>query len=297
MPTGRDLIFRQGYFGEPDAFEALAVLLQDIFSIDIRPMQWLGGVDPTCMPFGYFDAEGRCVANFSVFSMPLAVNGRTMRVAAYQSGAVSPAYRGRGLYRDLMQRAFTYARQTGHEADILLTGKPQLYVPYGLRSVRMFGFRGAMPRSSADGSACQTLSLERPADLQRVSAILDIRQPVSGRFAVTGLKALFLLNAWWQRDEIKLSYLSRQKAIVAWRQEAEKLIVFDVVSAEIPPLGEICAALGAGCSCVETRFSPDRFQWAEAEAIADPHVYLMASTSLAEQLERSPVGFTPLAEF
>ena len=295
MKTG--LTFRQGYFDDPLALEALAVLLQETFGIDIRPALSLGGMDKSTVPFGYFDTDGRCIANFSMFSMPLMVGGERVMAAAYQSGAVRPEYRGQGLYRDLMRRVFAHARATGHEADILLTDKQALYTPYGFQSVRMFGFQGAAPPSVPDAAACQPLFFDRPVDLQCVSDALDIRQPVSGRFAVAGLKELFLLNAWWQRDDMNLSYLSRQKAVIAWREEADKLILLDIVSAHIPPLREICAALGTDCSRVETRFSPDRLEWSGAQAVADPHVYLMASTALAEQLEKAPVGFSPLAEF
>lgn len=99
------LIFRQDYFADLAAFAALVDLLHDTFSIDIGLQSQLSGPDPSSMPFGYFDADGRCVANFSVFSMPLMFNGRVVKAAGYQSGAVRPEWRGRGLYRDLMRRS------------------------------------------------------------------------------------------------------------------------------------------------------------------------------------------------
>ncbi|MBB4009540.1 hypothetical protein [Allorhizobium taibaishanense] len=64
-PAG--LTLRQGYFEDPRSFQGLVDLLQDVFGIDIGAQNLLGGPDPTCMPFGYFDTDGRCVANFSVF--------------------------------------------------------------------------------------------------------------------------------------------------------------------------------------------------------------------------------------
>ncbi|MFN7126450.1 MAG: GNAT family N-acetyltransferase, partial [Allorhizobium sp.] len=45
------LTLREGYFGDPAAFQALADLLQDIFGIDISHQMKLGGPDPTSMPF------------------------------------------------------------------------------------------------------------------------------------------------------------------------------------------------------------------------------------------------------
>ena len=79
-----DLEFRADYVADPCAFAALADLLQDTFDIDIRVIDRFGGPDPTSMPSGYFDAAGRCVANFSAFSLPLVIDGKLRRAAGYQ---------------------------------------------------------------------------------------------------------------------------------------------------------------------------------------------------------------------
>lgn len=89
------LTLRQDYFDDPAALQALADLLHDVFGIDITLQNRLGGPDPSSMPFGYFDEAGRCVANLSAFSMPLVIEGRVVRAAGFQSGAVRPEFRGR----------------------------------------------------------------------------------------------------------------------------------------------------------------------------------------------------------
>lgn len=291
-----ELEFRQDYFADPAAFEALAALLQETFEIDIRPALSLAGMDPTTMPFGYFDADGRCVANFSVFSMPMMVEGRQVTAAAYQSGAVRPEYRGRGLYRDLMRRAFAHARATGHEADILMTDKPGLYEPYGFRQVRTFGFHGPAARLPARASGHE-LSMDSDTDVALIAGLLGRREPVSRQFAVAGMAELFLLNALWQRQETTLTYLADLDAVVAWKAEDGRLVLCDIVASVIPALADICAALGGGFATVETRFGPDRLDWPEAVAVADAHLHLMASEALAVRLNVAPVGFTPLSDF
>ena len=77
MSKGLEL--RTGYFCDRPSFLALAGLLQDIFDIDIALLDRFGGPDLTATPFGYFDSDGRCVANFSAFSMPLVVDGNERR--------------------------------------------------------------------------------------------------------------------------------------------------------------------------------------------------------------------------
>ena len=290
--------FRQDYLSDSAAFEGLAALLEETFGIDIRPALSLAGLDRTTMPFGYFDADGRCVANFSVFSMPLMVEGRRVMAAAYQSGAVRPEYRGQGLYRDLMRRAFGHARATGHEVDILMTYKPGLYEPYGLRQVKLFGFRGPLPTTSHPQTVSgRRLSMENDGDVALIAGLLDRREPVSRRFAVCGMKELFLLNALWQKDEMTLTHVPGLDAVIAWKAAEGRLTICDFIAPVMPALAEICVGLGGGFSEVETRFSPDLVQWPQAQPVADPHLYLMASEALAEQLSQAPVGFGPLAEF
>lgn len=249
------------------------------------------------MPFGYFDADGRCVANFSVFSMPLMVEGRQVTAAAYQSGAVRPEYRGQGLYRDLMRRAFAHTRATGHESGILMTDKTALYEPYGFRQVQTFSFSGPAPAGLSAKAPGRELSMDSDTDVALIAGLLGRREPVSRQFAVAGMKALFLLNALWQKGEVTLTYLADLDAVVAWKPEDGRFVLCDIVAPAIPALADICAALGGGFAAVETRFGPDQLDWPEAVAVADAHLHLMASDALAVQLNAAPVGFTPLSDF
>ncbi|WP_174802071.1 GNAT family N-acetyltransferase [Martelella limonii] len=291
------LSFRQDYLVDPAAFEALAALLQDTFGIDIRPALTLAGMDRTTVPFGYFDEDGRCVANFSMFSMPLMVDGERVMAAGYQSGAVRPEHRGNGLYRDLMRRAFAHARATGHAADILITDKPGLYEPYGFRQVRTFGFRGKAPAAQPGAVPGRGVSPENADDVALMVGLLARREPVSQRFSVMDMRELFLLNALWQKDDTRLTHLPAHDAVVAWKRDGARLELLDIIAPSIPPLAAICAGLGGGFAEVESRFGPDQLDWPGAEAIADNHLHLMASGPLADRLNAGPVGFTTLSDF
>ena len=253
------LQLRTGYFADRPSFLALAGLLRDIFDIDIGLLDRFGGPDLTAMPFGYFDADGRCVANFSAFAMPLVVDGRRVRAAGYQSGAVRPDYRGRGLYRDLMARAYAWAEAAGFEAHLLLTDKPDLYRPHGFETVPQHCFRGPMPASNAAPNA-RLLSLDDAGDLALVTAILDSRSDVSDRFSVRRQTRTFLLNACFDLD-IRLSHLSLLDAVVAWKLDAGTLRLFDVVARHMPDLGAIVGSLGVDAAAVEVLFPPDQLGW------------------------------------
>jgi predicted N-acetyltransferase YhbS len=290
------LTLREGYFGDPVAFQALADLLQDIFGIDISHQMNLGGPDPTSMPFGYFDPSGRCVANFSAFSMPLVVNGRVVRAAGYQSGAVRPDYRGQGLYRALMQMAFDWAEREGFEAGILLTDKPGLYETYGFRTVPQFRFHGAVPHADLAVPMARDLDLKQETDLQSVRMVLEARQPVSEIFSVVRQKEMFLLNAHFDPG-IRLSLLEDDDAVVAWKHRGDtSLQILDVAARQIPPLGHIVASLGPNFERAEVFFPVDRLDW---DGVATPHqgdCVLMVKGLEASSLAR-PFMLSPLADF
>ena len=127
------LTFRQDYFADPAAWAGLVALLDDTFGIDVGIQDRFGGPDPSSMPFAYFDEGGVCAANFTAFSMPMMIAGRPVKAAGFQSVAVRPQWRGRGLYRDLMNRAFNSCDAQGFELGFLLTDKPSMYEPYGFK--------------------------------------------------------------------------------------------------------------------------------------------------------------------
>nr|WP_245224121.1 GNAT family N-acetyltransferase [Rhizobium halophytocola] len=208
------------------------------------------------MPLGYFDAAGRLVANFSAFALPLMVAGRHVRAAGFQSGAVRPEYRGRGLYRDLMRRAFSWADREGFEAGILLTDKPALYEPYGFRVMPQSGFRAAAPLYGQGTGRHRDLSLDDREDVLLIRRMLASRQPVSARFAVERQAEMFLLNASLDAT-IRLRLLEDCDAVVAWRMtEGRHLQLLDIVSPVVRTLDVLLAAFGLPMETVEVRFPP-----------------------------------------
>lgn len=289
------LHFRSGHIGDRASFLALADLLRDIFDIDIGLLDRFGGPDPSSMPFAWFDGAGRCVANFSAFSLPLTVNGRVVRAAGYQSGAVRPDYRGRGLYRDLMQRAFAWTDRQGFEAGILLTDKPDLYRPYGFETVPQHCFRGPAPARSGVPDA-RLLSLDDAADLALVTAILEHRSDVSERFAARRQTEAFLLNTCFDPD-IRLSHLAASDAVVAWKREGGTLRLLDVAAGHMPDLAAVVSALGSDATSIETVFPPDRIGW---DGVATPcrgSCDLMVRQGGACPVPAGPFVLSPMAEF
>jgi predicted N-acetyltransferase YhbS len=291
-PRDSELAFRQDYFGDPAAWAALVDLLRDIFSIDVSLQDQFGRPDPSSMPFAYFDDTGVCIANFSAFSMPVVINGREVKAAGFQSGAVRPEWRGRGLYRELMRRAFAWTDEQGFELGLLLTDKPALYEPYGFQTIPQHSFVGAPPTSVPGVAPATTLAL--PADGATIRSMLLHRVPVSQRFAVTQQTEMFLLNACFDQD-IRLSRLATDDVVVAWKFDGARLRLLDVVGQSMPPLALIIAGLGIRPDEIEVCFPTDQLDW---EGVATPYqsyTVLMMRGRMAGISE--PIMLSPMTEF
>lgn len=290
------LTFRQDYFDDPAGWKAIGDLLMTVFGVDIGPLDALGGHDRSNMPSAYFDAGGRCVANFAAFSMPLVIDGRRVRAAAWQSGAVLPDYRGRGLFRELIRITLERCEQAGFEAIVLYTDKPALYEPYGFIAFREQTFNGLAPATGKAAKLARTLSVENPADLALLRETLARRAPVSNRIAVCDQSLMFLLNAYLV-DDVTLSWLEAQQAVIAWRQpQADCFELLDIVAAEIPSLDTILASLGLAPKTVTVQFPPDRLGWqGTASAVDSDLVFMMRGPQAL--MPREPFRLSPMAEF
>jgi GNAT superfamily N-acetyltransferase len=289
------LALRQDYFADLVGWKALADLLQDTFHIDISVLDNLGGMEPSSMPFAWFDALGVCAANFSAFSMPMMVKGRRRKVAALQSGAVRPEHRGKGLYRDLMQRAFTWIDAEGFELSILYTDKPAMYEPYGFKTVPLHKFTGPAPTAGV-ASPARLLSMDDQGDVALLTKIINSRAPATALFAPLSHPAMFLVNAFWDRS-VSLSLLESHEAVIAWRTgEGGVFQLLDIVAKAIPPFNSITASLCTGAASVECFFSPDLLDWQATAVIDENRLPFMVRGDLS-LLPSLPFALTPMADF
>jgi GNAT superfamily N-acetyltransferase len=290
------LTFRQNYFGDPAAWAALVALLEDTFGIDVGIQDRFGGPDPTSMPFAYFDENGVCVANFSAFSMPVMIDGRLVKAAGFQSGAVRPQWRGLGLYRDVMNRAFGWCDEQGFELGLLLTDKPSLYEPYSFKVLPQQRFVGAPPPLEAKhAGVSRALSVENSGDAALIRQVLRERIPVSSVFAVAVQAEMFLLNSVFDGD-VRLSYLQDHQAIVAWKAEGASFQLLDIAGKTIPPFAAILSALDQRPDRVAACFPPDRLDWQGKPEPFASDTSLMVRGDAADSLS-GPVMLSPMAEF
>ena len=294
MPDDRKgLTFRSRYFDDPAAWRALADLLAAIFDIDVTVMDRLGGPDPSSVPFAWFDAAGACIANITVFSLPLVVDGEVVRAAGLQSGAVRPDHRGQGLYRDVMEAALRHCDEEGFAAVALLTDTPDLYTRHGFRPLMQHRFVGPAPMG---GQALPTrlLDIGKADDIAAMARLLDERQPVSARFAPLRQRAMFLFNASLMPD-LRLDLVG--EAAVAWRMAQDgRFELLDIAGPDIPSLADLLASLRIAPSRVIVHFAPDRLGWT-GDAVADAGDMVLMLRAPEGLLPQHPFALSPMAEF
>lgn len=295
MPGHRDLTFRTDYFGDTAAWLALSALIEDIFGIDVTVLDRLGGPDPSSVPFAFFDAAGACIANITAFSLPLVVGGAFVRAAGLQSGAVRPDFRGRGLYRSVMQAALDHCDAENFEAVALLTDTPELYQRYGFRPLALHRFVGPAPAGGIP-SRVRRLDMANEADVTMLARLLEGRRPVSDRFAPLRQKEMFLFNAALDAG-LHLDLMEEDAAVIAWRREDDGgLSLLDIVATRMPCLADILASLRIAPPYVTVHFAPDHLGW-EGRAVPDTQGLVLMLRSVEDLRPALPFGLPPMAEF
>jgi predicted N-acetyltransferase YhbS len=274
---------------------ALWRLLEEVFGLDITPLEAQGLVDPSYRSFSWRDADGQCIANVSTVSLPLIVEGRAVDAMGIQSVATLPGWRGRGLSRSLMERALAWC-DSQSALTFLMTDITAFYAPMGFRALPQCYFAGPAPQAApAPAPDSRRLDTSVEPDRLLLEEALRHRAPVSSRFSVRGWGGIFLLNAM-EDDEVALWRIGATGAIIATAEREDgTLAILDVVAAEIPPMAEIVAALGVRAAQVETCFPPDKLNWdGVPRQLADTETMLMVRGDLTIS---APIMLPPTAAF
>lgn len=265
-----ELHFRSHFAETIAGRDALARLIDDVFSVDVTPLNRLGH-DPSVVPFGWWHGED-LVANVSLYQRRLWLSGTPTAAFGVQSVAVRPAWRGKGLFRDLMERALAYADERAG-LIILSTGTPDLYAPFGFRPLGETVSTGwQMPLPGRTNS--RRLSLDDDADTALLRDLFARRMPVSLAASACDHPALFMLRTVASPD-IALFHLPDLDAVVAiGNADRQPLTLLDIVAADVPSLEAIVSALGHDGGEVRVMLTTDRLAWTprETETISNGHM-------------------------
>ncbi|MBA1157349.1 GNAT family N-acetyltransferase [Microvirga mediterraneensis] len=251
------LVFRSDYAHSREGLSELTRLIYDVFEVDVSPLDRLGH-DPSVVAFGWW-LGGQLVANVSLYERRLWLLGEQVQAFGVQSVAVRPEWRGKGLFRDLMRRALSYADARA-DLVILGTGTPDLYTPFGFRQILETTFSASLAPKPAK-PAYRLLTLAEDRDVALLKDLFARRSPTSQVASACDHPALFMLMAV-TAPEMELIHLSDLDAVVAveGRQETS-MTLLDIVAPSIPSLDAIVSALGYAGERIEVHLTPDRLSW------------------------------------
>lgn len=254
FPAG--LHFHSNYANDGTRRRKLNMLVEETFGIDLTPLVKFDFEDPAVVPFSCFDESGACIANASVYPVRTMFGGKQGEAFAMQSVATSPAWRLKGLFRELVSRALAWCDARA-PFIILTTDTPALYTRFGFTPRPRSRFL-VRPGDVKPDMRTAARRLDIRADAELVKRLLSERTPVSNRMALVDHGAIFFLEAA-SDPELELHYLPEHDVMVSVaRQDGEPPLIGNIVGRTIPPLPVLLATLGGAPEIVEFAFPPDR---------------------------------------
>lgn len=79
--------------------------------------------------------DEQAIANVSMFSLPMLVNGERIKAAGIQSVMTHPDYQRKGLMKQIFNEVLKEIDEQ-YECAVLFTEHPELYTPFGFRVVQ-----------------------------------------------------------------------------------------------------------------------------------------------------------------
>ena len=252
------LILRTDFFDDPTAHKAYAALMRDVFTLELEPSVAAVGRDPVWKPFALFDREGRCAAGIEAGVLTVMADAALLPITAIRLAGVDPAWRGLGLFRDLMSAALAWCEAAASGPTLLYTADHALYERFGFQPVAQFKTSGQAPPLVARQPS-RVIDPHDSEDTALLRRILATRAPVSTRCALVGAASLFLSNVLGAEDLV-LAYAADLDAIIVYEIDDTSILLVDIVAAAIPTMAQILSVLPLRPRA-EALFPTDRLDW------------------------------------
>ena len=230
------LSLRTEYWDDLAARGAFKEFLLTIHGLDLSGWETAGYWDYAYTPFSLFDG-GRIVSSVCVYSLKAVINGEPAYVAQISGVGTLPAWRRKGLNRQLTERALSWA-SNDHQAVFLLadTDAIPFYKACGFTPIGEFvECVQAQPVARTGGAV--KLDPANNEDRDRVYRYAERRSPVSAKFGILSPK-LFAFH-FLHTLEDRVYEIPDQECLVCYERARGCLKIFDIVSAKMPPFERI----------------------------------------------------------
>ncbi|MBS4178634.1 GNAT family N-acetyltransferase [Lederbergia citrea] len=286
------LQFKRNYSKVKQDREQLYILFQEVFQIDpslLRDFYERGFWNETYEPYTYFASE-KAIANVSMFSMPLLVEGKIIKAAGIQSVMSHPDYRGKGLMKQLFTKMLETIDEE-YDCMLLMTDNPKLYIPFGFRELQQSYFSARIFHEKKT-STLKKLDFFSRDDLKLIQTLMGERQPLSRRFWPLAYDSSFYLNMYHSYFNKNLYYSKELGAIMIFEVNEETCRLYDVIAKEIPALEELVSHIPEQFINIQCYFCPDQFKsvnWKPEAPTSKAKLMLRGDLSIINQPIKLPI--------
>lgn len=258
------LSLRTGYWDDLAARGAFKEFLITIHGLDLSEWESAGYWDYAYTPFSFFDGE-QVVSSVCVYSLEAVIDGEPARVAQISGVGTLPAWRRRGLNRQLTEHALEWARDA-HQAVFLFadTDAVPFYTAVGFTPIDEFVECVEVRPAASKGGAVK-LDPGKKEHRDRIYKCAEGRGPVSEKFSVLNPK-LFAFHCLHSLKD-RVYEIPDLECLVCYERPDGCLKIFDIVSEKPPAFEQIYQYIACdGDREVEFHFHTDKLGLGKLQA-------------------------------
>ncbi len=235
------LEFRQEYWDDREARNAFKAFILDIHGLDFSAWEHAGFWDERYTPFSYF-LDGRVVSSVCMYLLDAVVNGRETQLVQISGVGTDPAWRRRGLNRQLTQKGLQWASDkcSGYFLFADEDAVP-FYLQCGFTPLREFREFIIAPRC-AHRSGLKHLDPNRTEDRERIFGFGRSRTAVSDKLGVLNARLLMFHCLYILPDCV--FEIPELNCLVLFKHRGPVLELFDVVAKDVPSMQSLLPYIG-----------------------------------------------------
>ena len=247
---------------DPAGRAAYIHFTQQIHGLDLSRWSELGYWDDNYVSFSFFDG-GRVVSSVSVYLLPMVVAGQVCRVPQLSGVGTDPAYRRRGLNRELTQRALAWCAEQGASPFCFFFADEDAFPFYarcGFRRATQHRFTAPVRSPHAQPPAPRRLDFDSADDRALLERLATNRAPASRAVGCTSANLLMFHALYTVRD--CAYWLADLNVVVFARLREGVLYLADVVGPQLPAWSDLLPRLPGvdQARSIEFLFGPDLLQ-------------------------------------
>ena len=264
------------YANDPMLFERCINLIDSIFpgikSVAMNGIKYNARWDKVSLPF-IKENNGEVIAHIGIIPFDLMLNQKKQHVAAIHGICVKEEFRGKGLFKQLMQEVLKYI-ENNFDASLLFTDKPDLYKPYNFTILPEYDFILNSHNINKADSDLRILSLDNADDLKTMQDLLSDHLPISNQMSLINETTIFVLD----NLNKNISFSNKLNAIILYEIINNTLYIKDIITKKQYRLSDIIELIPQNYDKIILQFCPDKFsEHTYTPILATPECSIMVS--------------------